>query len=721
MATEIITLAQIQSRSDSDYNFMQSGDPLTGYDVSTGSPGSSVASFDATGVTLTVTNFFEGRLCRPEFRISRDLMALANIVDNLGSPAGSGPTEFILISATDDVQGYLEDKLIDGDGILVTKSSDSAVGESLQLDVRVKNTIELDSDQVQLVNDESAPGSLHYYGTNVIGTKGWYGFTEIPMPAVTITSGDASSDYLDSKVVDGDGILTTILTDTAGEQTLDFSVRVKNTIEIDSDQLQLINDENAPGNSKFYGTTTVGVKGWQTLPIKNSIEEDSAQLQFVNDSNAPGNSKFYGTTTLGVKGWQSLPVKNSIVEDSAELQLVNDSNVPGNSKYYGTNLIGTKGWHSFGAAAGATVSITIGDAASGYLDDKLVDGDGLLSTLATDTSGDQTLGFSVQVKNSIEIDSDFLQLVNDSNAPGASKYYGTNSGSIKGYFDLPLSSTVGVSATDTVLTYLEDKVEGHQSVVITTEYDTVNDEVLEVRLIGDETNPGVSKVYGTDASGVKGWQASQGLEISQLASPVGIGGVAGDSVPTFRRCEINNTTGEIELDTTGAMAEGPDLMLSGSIEPDSSGSINPDQQIIASKIWNSVWNDIADFQDLNDSLVYGKCYFDTYDGAKICKERCQESVIGIASDTFGYALGATNNKVPIAISGWVLANVDQEYRSGIPLTNSDNGDLTEMTLEEKQNYPERIVAIYKKKERSEFWGPEGKEIKVNNRHWVKIK
>ena len=44
-----------------------------------------------------------------------------------------------------------------------------------------------------------------------------------------------------------------------------------------------------------------------------------------------------------------------------------------------------------------------------------------------------------------------------------------------------------------------------------------------------------------------------------------------------------------------------------------------------------------------------------------------------------------------------------------------------MTLEEKQIYPERMVAIYKKKQDSKWWGPEKKEIEVNGRHWVKVK
>jgi len=145
----------------------------------------------------------------------------------------------------------------------------------------------------------------------------------------------------------------------------------------------------------------------------------------------------------------------------------------------------------------------------------------------------------------------------------------------------------------------------------------------------------------------------------------------------------------------------------------------------ALKVWSAVWNDLADFQLLCDDLVYGKCYFDTKDGARICNSRCQMSVIGIASDTYGMAVGQganVNREVPIAVAGWVLAYVDREYDCGTPLTNNEKGELTAMTLEEKRDFPERIVAIYKRKEMDEFWGPEsGLKIKVNNRHWVKVK
>ena len=854
MATEKITLGQIQGRLDSDYNLVKSGYPLTGYEESTGPPEATVDSFDITGVTLDVTTFFEGRLCRPEFRLLKDVKVLATILANLGSPIVPGPKKFILVSSLDTKSGYLEEKIDEG-SVLITKITDGTGYESLQLDVSVKNSIEVNLNQLQLVNDETAPGNDKFYGTSALGVKGWQSFALTDRRS-SVTAADTTSDFLDNKIVDGGAILTTVNTDTTGEQTLDFSILTKNSIHVSADflaaeMLELFNDENAPGNSKFYGTTTLGVKGWQSFPTKRSIEEDSAELQLVNDEttpgnnryygtdligakgwhtfaasagatvsitvgdigsgflddkvvagdglltvidtasngeqlldfsvliknsieidldylqlsgdeNAPGNSKFYGTTVGGVKGWQSLPTKNSIEEDSNELQLINDENAPGNLHYYGTNVGGTKGWHAFTDIPIPAVSVSITDSSSDYLDNKVSDGDGILTTILTDSSSEQTLNFSVLVKNSIEInldslqlvndesapgnskfygttvggvkgwqslpiknsieqDSEELQLVNDESAPGNSNYYGTNTGGIKGWHsftDIPLPS-VAISNSDSSSDYLNNKVTDGDGILTSINTDSSSEQTLNfsvlvknsieinldyLQLSGDENAPGNSKFYGTTTLGVKGWQA-----LSDLPADIGIGGSPGASIPTLRRCTIATDTGVITV------GDGPDLMLNGS------NDITPDQEFIALKVWNAIFNDIADFQELDDELVYGKCYYDTVNGAAICNTRCQESVIGIASDTFGYALGTGNGGVPIAISGWVLAFVDKEYRIGIPLTNNKYGTLTEMTLAEKQMYPERIVAIYKKKEPLKSWGPENKKIEVNNRHWVKIK
>jgi len=181
---------------------------------------------------------------------------------------------------------------------------------------------------------------------------------------------------------------------------------------------------------------------------------------------------------------------------------------------------------------------------------------------------------------------------------------------------------------------------------------------------------------------------------------------------TIQTASITNST------TYGVANGGNDIAICGGATPSSALS-----QLIASRVWNAVWNDVADFQLLNDKLEFGKCYVDHIEGARIAYERCQMGIIGMASDTFGHGVGAGANKreVPIAVCGWVLAHVDQEYPCGTPLTNDENGNLTEMTLQEKRDYPERLLAIYKKPEREAEFGPKGQAVKVNGRHWVKVK
>lgn len=161
----------------------------------------------------------------------------------------------------------------------------------------------------------------------------------------------------------------------------------------------------------------------------------------------------------------------------------------------------------------------------------------------------------------------------------------------------------------------------------------------------------------------------------------------------------------------------------GVTDPTNTTRLNYDGYFYATRVYNAVWNDIADFQDLDDNLIPGKCYYDSVSGAKICDIRCQQSVIGIASDTYGYGVGQSSIKsqVPIAVCGWVLAFVNGKCEMGDALTSDYDGNLVKMTEEEKRRYPERIVAIYKKKEYEEEFGTSENKIKVNGRHWVKVK
>jgi hypothetical protein len=188
-----------------------------------------------------------------------------------------------------------------------------------------------------------------------------------------------------------------------------------------------------------------------------------------------------------------------------------------------------------------------------------------------------------------------------------------------------------------------------------------------------------------------------------------------------------DTSGNVTINNGGLKVDGAlkaaGFLYDGTSTPTNTTRLNYDGYFYATRVYNAIWSDVADFQELDDLLVYGKCYYDSKSGAKICTERCQKGVIGIASDTYGFGVGSggDSNKAPFAVAGWVLAFVDKEYEIGTPLTNDASGGLTEMKRFEVVMYSERLVAIYKRKEFSEYIGTEDQKVLVNGRHWVKIK
>ena len=148
--------------------------------------------------------------------------------------------------------------------------------------------------------------------------------------------------------------------------------------------------------------------------------------------------------------------------------------------------------------------------------------------------------------------------------------------------------------------------------------------------------------------------------------------------------------------------------------------------ISAAKVYNSVWNDLADSIEVpsDTELEYGYCY--KYKDEKVYKtdEYADPNVLGIHSDTAGMVLGIKPSHIKcinLAVAGVVLAYVDKEYECGTALVATKGGMLTKANRATRLLHPERIVATYYKKEKEDLWGPKSNRIKVNGRSWVKIK
>jgi hypothetical protein len=92
-----------------------------------------------------------------------------------------------------------------------------------------------------------------------------------------------------------------------------------------------------------------------------------------------------------------------------------------------------------------------------------------------------------------------LTLVGDSVNPGNSKYYGTNSGGTKGYYDLPTGSSGGTIGVPTSRQIIANTGTGS----IIGGGDLTIDRTLT--LVGDSVNPGTYKRYGTNSGGTKGY------------------------------------------------------------------------------------------------------------------------------------------------------------------------------------------------------------------------
>lgn len=147
--------------------------------------------------------------------------------------------------------------------------------------------------------------------------------------------------------------------------------------------------------------------------------------------------------------------------------------------------------------------------------------------------------------------------------------------------------------------------------------------------------------------------------------------------------------------------------------------------ILGNKVYNAVWNDLADCIPVDDEveLEAGRCY--CFDGKHYYKANkyLADGIIGIHSDTYGMHMGAKQGvkQMDVAVAGFVLAYVDKEYPVGTALTCTEEGVLTAMNKQDKIEYPEKIVATYWKDELEEYWGSDTQKVKVNGRKWVKVR
>lgn len=146
--------------------------------------------------------------------------------------------------------------------------------------------------------------------------------------------------------------------------------------------------------------------------------------------------------------------------------------------------------------------------------------------------------------------------------------------------------------------------------------------------------------------------------------------------------------------------------------------------LTASKVYGAVWNDYAEYRQ-SEVLEPGRCVREVGDDTLVLTDNRLQPGCEIVSDTFGFAIGETDNcKTPIASSGRVLAypyEDREEFRKhiGEPVCSGPNGTVSIMTPEEEKDYPSRIIGTISAVPDYETWGTGNVEVK--DRVWIRIR
>lgn len=141
-----------------------------------------------------------------------------------------------------------------------------------------------------------------------------------------------------------------------------------------------------------------------------------------------------------------------------------------------------------------------------------------------------------------------------------------------------------------------------------------------------------------------------------------------------------------------------------------------------SVLYGAAWNDYAEYRICNDNFIPGQVVCENGDDTLSISTRRMQPGANIISDTFGFAIGETENaKCPIAVSGRVLAYTyesREEFKPGEAVCAGPNGTVSHMTREEIREYPECIIGTVSAIPEYDTWGENN--ILVNNRIWIKI-
>lgn len=108
-------------------------------------------------------------------------------------------------------------------------------------------------------------------------------------------------------------------------------------------------------------------------------------------------------------------------------------------------------------------------------------------------------------------------------------------------------------------------------------------------------------------------------------------------------------------------------------EPSGTTRLNMDGYFYATRVYNATFDDLAEFFPKAEDAEPGMVMIQTADGVKPCEGRGDGAVVGVYSDSYGYALGSENeeDKIPVGLSGRVWVWVEEPCNIGDLLITSN--------------------------------------------------
>ena len=155
--------------------------------------------------------------------------------------------------------------------------------------------------------------------------------------------------------------------------------------------------------------------------------------------------------------------------------------------------------------------------------------------------------------------------------------------------------------------------------------------------------------------------------------------------------------------------------------PARSDRLNLNGYFYATKVFNAVFNDYAEYRTTID-LTPGHVVIDQDNGSLACSTARLQPGAQVISDTYGTCMGQTfEATTPIAVAGRVLVypyQARENYHAGMAVCSAPGGTVDIMTREEIKEYPDCIVGIVSEIPQYETWGSDN--VKVDGRIWIKI-